>query len=65
MLLRQLGVGGEDGEVVYLCPADEVFEPFAHLLSVPALDAAVIDAEGGVGDDEAFVDADNLAVALA
>ena len=64
LVLRQFVVGFEDGEVVFGCPAAELILPHAHLVAVPTLHAAVVDAQRGVGNDELLVDADNLAEAF-
>ena len=65
MLLAQFVVRGEDREIVYLGTTYEVAFPLAQFLAMPACHTPVIDAEGGVGDDEILVDADDAAVALA
>ena len=45
LALRQLIVGFEDGEVVLCGPAAELILPHAHLVAVPTLHAAVVDAQ--------------------
>ena len=65
MLLAQFVVRGEDREIVYLGTTYEVAFPLAQFLAMPACHTTVIDAEGGVGDDEILVDANDAAVALA
>ena len=45
LALRQLIVGFEDGEVVLCCPAAELILPHTHLVAVPTLHAAVVDAQ--------------------
>ena len=64
LFLREVVVRLEDREVVLCGPAAELFFPHAHLLAVPADHAAVVDRQRGIGDDQMFVDADNLAKAL-
>ena len=44
LLARQLVVWLEDGKVVYCCASAELFLPFLHFLSMPALHASVINA---------------------
>ena len=65
LLLRQLEIGLEDGKVDGGCTAAELLLPHLHLIAMPALHAALVDRQRGVGDDEALVDADDAAEALA
>ena len=61
LLPRQLVIRLEDGEVGLLRPAAELRFPFAHLFSAPADHGSVVHAQGRVGDDQLFVDADDAA----
>ena len=65
LLLAQVHIGLEDGEIVFHGMAAEPFLPFLHLLAVPADDATVVDRQCRVGDDQFFVDADDASEALA
>ena len=58
-------VGGEDGEVVFLCASAELFLPSLHLLSMPAFDASLIDTQRRIGDNQFLVNADDASKALA
>ena len=64
-LSRQVHVGLEDGEIVAGCTPAEFVLPLLHLLTVPALHAAFIDGEGGIGNHQFLVDADDAAETLA
>ena len=65
LLVGELKVGLENGEVITGCTAAEFFLPHAHFLAMPALHATVIDTQCRVGDDQLLVDADHTAVTLA
>ena len=66
VLLRlcQVHIGLEDREVVLHSVTTEPFLPLFHLLTMPADDAAVIDGEGRIGNDQFLVDADDATEAL-
>ena len=64
LLTRQVVVGLEYGEIVVGCVSNEPLLPLAHLLSVPAHHASVVDRERCIGDDEVLVDAYDFAKSL-
>ena len=64
LLLCQVHVRLENGEVIQGCMPAEPVLPFFHLLSVPTNHTTVIDRESRVGDDQLFVDADDSSEAL-
>ena len=64
LTLGEVHIGFEDGKIIVSSVADEPLLPLLHLLPVPADDTAVIDGEGGVGDDQLLVDADDTPEAL-
>ena len=55
----------EDGEIVFCRPSAELVLPHLHLLAMPALHAAIVDAERGVGNHQFLIDTDHAAVSLA
>ena len=64
LLLGEVVVRLEDGEIVGRSMLDEPVLPLTHLLSVPGNDAAVIDRQRRIGDDQTLIDADYAAKAL-
>ncbi len=62
---RKLDIRLVDGEVELVGVHHQLFVELLHHLAPPAGNGALIDAQGRVGDDEAFVDADGFAVAPA
>ena len=64
LLLRQVIVRFEDGKIVLGSTTAEFFLPHLHLIAVPRLHTTVVDRQCGIGNDEVFVDADNLAETL-
>ena len=64
LVLSQVIVRFEDGEIILGSSSAELVFPHLHLLAVPANHTAVVNRQCGVGDDQVFVDADNLAEAL-
>ena len=64
LLLCQVHVWLEDGEVIVGGVTDEPLLPLLHLLAMPADDAAFVDRERGIGNDQSLVDADDLAESL-
>ena len=64
LLTRQVHIRLKDREVICCgMPAEPVL-PLLHLLTVPAYHTTVVDAEGGVGNYQSFVDTDHTAKAL-
>ena len=61
--LRELIIGGKDGEVVLGCIADKLVAPGTHLLATPAYHAAVVYAQRSVGHHELLVDANDASEA--
>ena len=64
LLAGEIIVRLENGKLVIGGLSAEHFLPYSHLLSVPALHAAVIDAQRSVGDDQLLVYSHYLSEAL-
>ena len=65
LLLSQLIVRSEDGEVVSRGFVQEFLQPFAHLFASPAHHGTVVYGECPVRDNQLFVNANHLAETLA
>ena len=65
LLLRQIVIGFENGEIVLQRPATELLLPHLHLLAMPANHTTVVNGEGGIGNDQMFVNAHDFSKALA
>ena len=61
LFFGEIVIGFEDGEVVLLSTAQEFFAPHTQFFATPAHHCSIIDREGGVGDDEMFIDAHDFA----
>ncbi len=59
LFARQLIVRSENREVIFGCTPAELLLPHLHFLSMPALYAAVIDAQGGIWNHQFFVNSDD------
>ena len=57
-------VRGEYGEVIPCSPAAELIFPDFHLLTMPTLYTTVVHAQGGVGNDQPFIDTDDITESL-
>ena len=64
LLLGQVHVRLEDGEVVFGCMLTEPVFPFAHLGAVPTNHTSVVNAQGGIGNHEFLVDTHDTTEAL-
>ena len=65
LFLGKVVIWLENGEVVLWCTTAEFVFPFAHLLSTPTEDCAVIDAEQFVRNDKVLVNAYNTSESFA
>ena len=61
----EVEVGFENGEVVLLSTAQELFAPHTQFFATPAHHCAIEDGEGAIGDDQMLIDAHHLAEAFA
>ena len=64
LLLCQVHIRLEDGEVIVGCTTAEPVEPLLHLFPVPADHTSVVYREGRIGDDQLLVDTDDTSEPL-
>ena len=64
LALGEFVVGLMDGKPSFCVERDEPVLPLAHLVTAPAHHGSLVEAQGGVGDDELFVDAHDASETL-